>query len=182
MILKSFGPRLKSLRKSKNLNQNELSQFLNISRQSYSHYEAGRRIPPVDILADLTILLEYDFFSMFLEASASKFAYSNFQFGSNIIHESEDLTCQKIQKISLLEFSSRRHDSGQATPSSKLPGSPEPPVPPTVIQKAEALLPPSTCCYSYVFYTKKIQSTICSASCLKNSSSPRSTTCSICGS
>ncbi|MBO4951326.1 MAG: helix-turn-helix transcriptional regulator [Lachnospiraceae bacterium] len=133
MILKSFGPRLKSLRQSKNLNQNELSQFLNISRQCYSHYEAGRRLPPVDILADLTILLEYDFFSMFLEASASKFAYSNFQFGSNIIHESEDLTCQKIQKISLLEFSSRRQGSGQATPSLKSPDSQVPPVPPTVI-------------------------------------------------
>lgn len=133
MILKTFGPRLKALRQSKNLNQNELSQILNISRQSYSHYEAGRRLPTVDILADLTILLEYDFFSMFLEASASKFAYSNVQFGSNIIHESEDLTCQKIQKLSLLEFSSHRQDSGQDTPSLKLPGSPEPPVPPTVI-------------------------------------------------
>ena len=44
-----------------------------------------------------------------------------------------DTITKKIQKISLLEFSSRRQGSGQATPSLKSPDSQVPPVPPTVI-------------------------------------------------
>lgn len=79
MIPKEFGPRLKISRRKKHLNQIDISKRLNISRQAYSNYETGRCIPPIDVLAELTILLEYDFFSIFLEAAASKLFISNFQ-------------------------------------------------------------------------------------------------------
>ena len=68
MIPKEFGPRLKISRRQKHLNQTDISKRLNITRQAYSNYETGRCAPPVDVLAELTLLLEYDFFSIFLEA------------------------------------------------------------------------------------------------------------------
>ena len=80
MIPKEFGPRLKISRRQKHLNQTDISKRLNITRQAYSNYETGRCAPPVDVLAELTLLLEYDFFSIFLEAAASKLFHSNFQF------------------------------------------------------------------------------------------------------
>lgn len=91
MIPKEFGPRLKISRRQKNLNQTDISKRLHITRQAYSNYETGRCTPPVDILAELTILLEYDFFSIFLEAAVSKLFHSDFQF----YQESEVLPCQK---------------------------------------------------------------------------------------
>lgn len=93
MILKEFGPRLKSLRQSKRINQREISQLLNISRQAYSNYETGRCSPPVDILAELTILLEFDFFSIFLEAAIAKHGYQNSYL--KIINEREVFSCKK---------------------------------------------------------------------------------------
>lgn len=72
MIPKEFGPRLKLSRRRKNLSQIEISKMLKISRQAYSNYELGRCTPSVYTLAELTILLDSDFFSIFLEAAASK--------------------------------------------------------------------------------------------------------------
>ena len=112
MISKEFGPRLKISRRKKHLNQIDISTRLNISRQAYSNYETGRCIPPVDVLAELTILLEYDFFSIFLEAAASKLFHSNFQ----IYPESEDLSCQTQQPSELYSFVS---DSTPVTPRKK---------------------------------------------------------------
>lgn len=94
MILKEFGPRLKSLRRSRNINQYELSQLLNISRQAYSNYETGRCSPSVDVLAELTVLLEFDFFSMFLEAAILKHGCNHSDFSNT--NESEVFTC-KVQ-------------------------------------------------------------------------------------
>ena len=58
MIPKEFGPRLKISRRQKHLNQTDISKRLNITRQAYSNYETGRCAPPVDVLAELTLLLE----------------------------------------------------------------------------------------------------------------------------
>ena len=112
MIPKEFGPRLKISRRQKHLNQTDISKRLNITRQAYSNYETGRCAPPVDVLAELTILLEYDFFSIFLEAAASKLFHSNFQ----IYPESEDLSCQ-ISKPS--ELYSSNYVSSPVTPKMK---------------------------------------------------------------
>ncbi len=112
MIPKEFGPRLKISRRQKHFNQTDISKRLNITRQAYSNYETGRCAPPVDVLAELTLLLEYDFFSIFLEAAASKLFHSNFQF----YPESEDLSCQTQQPSELCSFVS---DSTPVTPRKK---------------------------------------------------------------
>ena len=95
MIPKEFGPRLKISRRQKHLNQTDISKRLNITRQAYSNYETGRCAPPVDVLAELTLLLEYDF---------------------QFYPESEDLSCQTQPPLELCSFVS---DSTPVTPRKK---------------------------------------------------------------
>ncbi len=51
-----LSARLKSLRKSHQLTQKELGNYLNISKQGYSHYENGSRIPDLYMLKRLANL------------------------------------------------------------------------------------------------------------------------------
>ena len=52
----SLGTYVKSLRKSNGYSQEFVASSLNIIRQTYSHYETGRIIPPVDSLYNLAML------------------------------------------------------------------------------------------------------------------------------
>ena len=52
----SLGTYLKSLRKCNGYSQEFVASSLNIIRQTYSHYETGRIIPPVDSLYNLAML------------------------------------------------------------------------------------------------------------------------------
>ena len=45
-----FGKTLKYIRKSFDYTQETVSRYLNIERQTYSHYETGRNLPSVEIL------------------------------------------------------------------------------------------------------------------------------------
>lgn len=58
MALTLLSIRLKSLRESRNLTQQDLGTYLNISRQGYSHYENGTRIPDFHILERLADLYD----------------------------------------------------------------------------------------------------------------------------
>ena len=54
-----MGLRIKKAREAKGLTQDELAEKLNIkSRVSISNYEAGRSVPPGDILRDLADILD----------------------------------------------------------------------------------------------------------------------------
>lgn len=48
--------RLRELRKSRGLTQQDLGNYLSISRQGYSHYENGTRTPDVHVLERLASL------------------------------------------------------------------------------------------------------------------------------
>lgn len=50
---KQFGEILKTLRKSKNLSQGEVADFLGIDRSTYTKYELGK-IPDVSVIARLS--------------------------------------------------------------------------------------------------------------------------------
>ena len=52
----TLGERLKILRHNNNMTQEEVSKYLNVQRQSYSHYENDKRMPSLDILIRLTKL------------------------------------------------------------------------------------------------------------------------------
>ncbi len=45
---------LREIRKSKNLNQLKVAMDLNISRESLSYYENGKRSPDIDMLVKLS--------------------------------------------------------------------------------------------------------------------------------
>lgn len=62
MSHESFGLYLKEIRLSKNITQKVISEQLHISRQAYSNYEQGRCTPPLQTLAQLSILLEENLF------------------------------------------------------------------------------------------------------------------------
>ncbi len=46
----NFGKTLKFIRKSFDYTQEAVSHYLNIERQTYSHYETGRNLPSVEVL------------------------------------------------------------------------------------------------------------------------------------
>lgn len=50
-----FGKRLTSLRKSKNLTQQQVADSLKMSRGTYGHYEIGRREPDFETLQQLAV-------------------------------------------------------------------------------------------------------------------------------
>lgn len=56
MINKTLEQYLKDLRKSCNYSQEFVASHLNITRQTYSHYETGRITPPVNSLYNLAKL------------------------------------------------------------------------------------------------------------------------------
>ena len=45
---------LKEIRKAKNLNQQKVAMDLNITREALSHYENGRREPPLALLIQMS--------------------------------------------------------------------------------------------------------------------------------
>ncbi len=51
---KTFSERLKSLRKTNALSQEQASEGIGITRIGYQNYEAGRRKPTYDILITLS--------------------------------------------------------------------------------------------------------------------------------
>lgn len=51
-----LGIRLKVLRKSHNYTQEYVASYLNVIRQSYSHYETGRTFPSIETLQKLAEL------------------------------------------------------------------------------------------------------------------------------
>lgn len=54
-----FSERLKELRKEKKLKQEDIANFLNVSRASYGHYETGHSDPPKEVIEKLA-----DFFNV----------------------------------------------------------------------------------------------------------------------
>lgn len=55
------------LRKQKNLTQEEIAKFLNLSTTGYSYYEQGKREPNIDILCKLA-----DFYNVSLDYLVGK--------------------------------------------------------------------------------------------------------------
>jgi transcriptional regulator with XRE-family HTH domain len=57
-IRKSFGKRLKQLRKQKRWTQKELAAMVNIGFSQFNKYECGLHIPPAEKLIELARLLD----------------------------------------------------------------------------------------------------------------------------
>lgn len=64
-----FGLCLKNIRKSRHKTQMDISKELGISRQAYSYYEQGLRLPDVKTLAELSVILDSNLFLYFMDAA-----------------------------------------------------------------------------------------------------------------
>ncbi|MGI6010232.1 MAG: helix-turn-helix transcriptional regulator [Ruminococcus sp.] len=58
MDLELLAKNLRFFRKAHGYTQEQLGEILNIQRQSYCNYENGRRIPNIEILADIARLYD----------------------------------------------------------------------------------------------------------------------------
>ena len=76
MAVSTLEQYLKELRKSYNYSQEFVASQLNITRQTYSHYETGRIMPPVNSLYNLSMLYHVPVES-FLELSANQSHHIN---------------------------------------------------------------------------------------------------------
>lgn len=56
--MRVLGSELKRLRKENNLSQEDVASHLHIIRQTYSHYETGRIMPPIENLYSLAALYD----------------------------------------------------------------------------------------------------------------------------
>lgn len=55
-LIFNFGKRLKELRESKNLNQDDIARKLNITRAAISSYETDKAVPRLEILKELCLI------------------------------------------------------------------------------------------------------------------------------
>ena len=75
--------RLKILRSSYGYSQDYIAQKLGVVRQTYSHYENGRRIPDGNILLNLADLYEISIGDLMLFLSGGETPVEQITFGSN---------------------------------------------------------------------------------------------------
>ncbi|MBQ8394693.1 MAG: helix-turn-helix transcriptional regulator [Clostridia bacterium] len=53
-----FGERLRSLRKERELGQNQLAELLQISNASVSYWETGKQIPSAEVIFKLALFFD----------------------------------------------------------------------------------------------------------------------------
>ncbi|MBQ9278039.1 MAG: helix-turn-helix transcriptional regulator [Lachnospiraceae bacterium] len=71
MSHKDFGLCLKNIRQNRHITQMDISKELGISRQAYSSYEQGLRLPDVNTLAALSVILDTNLFLYFYNTAMS---------------------------------------------------------------------------------------------------------------
>lgn len=57
----TFGEQLRSARKTRQMNQDQIADALHVSRQAVSHWESGRNLPDWETIQRLSTLLDYSF-------------------------------------------------------------------------------------------------------------------------
>ena len=59
--MSTFRAQLIAARKAKGYTQEKLAELMNVSRPPISHWENGRALPDLELLGQLSQVLEYDF-------------------------------------------------------------------------------------------------------------------------
>jgi len=71
-VSKAYGGYIKNKRAEKGMTQAEVSKKLGISQQAYGRYELGSREPNLDLMIQISEILEFkvgDFFDWYIGAS-----------------------------------------------------------------------------------------------------------------
>lgn len=61
----SFGEQIKKFREGKNWRQNELAQKLGVSNKTISGWESGNKVPNIDTLVEIAVLLDISLEELF---------------------------------------------------------------------------------------------------------------------
>lgn len=96
---------LKNLRENHNLKQNTVAEYLNISQQSYSRYENGKRELPISYLEPLSKLynVSTDFLLGISMSENDLSALSDFTYnGHSLQNLLDDITSLNSENMSLL--------------------------------------------------------------------------------
>lgn len=64
--------RLRTLRKQKDMTQEEVADRLHISRKAYGHYETGKREPSIQTLREIASIYEVNISSLFEDDSSGQ--------------------------------------------------------------------------------------------------------------
>ena len=70
---KDIGSIISNLRKKKKLTQAKLAQKLNVSDRAVSNWETGKNYPDIEILAKLSLILDYDFLGCLYQNKKRKY-------------------------------------------------------------------------------------------------------------
>lgn len=124
-----LGYNLKILRASKNVNQNELAEFIGLTRSSYAQYELGNRVPDAQTLRSIAqfysismdLLFEPDLKKFLSEMTYSQISGDNSQLlidnfkqlspfskGRLVEYSEKLLEWDKIREKNLAELEKRR--------------------------------------------------------------------------
>lgn len=96
----NFGDRLKYLRKSKGINQEDLANILGLTRSAVSKWEAAENTPPADVLVRIA-----DYFDISLDCLCGRPG----AVGSNV----EKATVIDAQSMRLLSYYDKLNDIGK---------------------------------------------------------------------
>lgn len=72
-MFQHFSTNLRFFRRSQHHTQETMSQFLNISRQTYSHYETGYRTPDLETFHSISCLLDIPMEYFFMETISESY-------------------------------------------------------------------------------------------------------------
>lgn len=78
MSNKDLGKLIGKLRKKKNMTQSDLANILNVTNRAISNWETGKNYPDIDIIKELSRVLEYDFFNNFYNSKKKSQKLTNY--------------------------------------------------------------------------------------------------------
>ena len=91
-----IGSKIKTLRLSKSMTQEQLAKALHVSAQAVSKWENGSSLPDIQLLPALSVTLGTSIDSLFSLTDESRFARTNWyaftEFGQFLMMESEGRT------------------------------------------------------------------------------------------
>lgn len=100
MSRKSFSETLKKIRIRSGLKQATVAKKLFISRSTYNKYEAGERIPPVEVLVRICILFNLHPMDLFLTLIPEETKQNNPEYFKKITENQGCLTTDEIRLLS----------------------------------------------------------------------------------
>lgn len=107
--MQSFGLKIKKLRESKNLTQQQIANELNVRVTSVSNWENNVSKPKLDIVQKLACILDVDLSDLVSENDLDKiYVESNYE---RIIEAKDELILYLKKRIAELEESSAKKDS-----------------------------------------------------------------------